>query len=422
MSKYLFLLDELPPTQSANGICAEKVMSCLKQSEDVFCITWDDADKVNKKPFHCVTIPKKPWTRFVARAKSEQGPHYRLLFAIARLFYWMKRMLLLPIWPIDSVSCVLRFFYAAKKLIKENGITHVIAVSYPGETLLAMYLLKWQFNNQIKTIMYPLDVTLEGMNHGTIIEKKLSRTCGRRFIRFCAKRADQVLVLENALYLYTEVFPESERKNFSCCGIPLLEKTDWTHYASNLSSKENEIHFVFGGNLLYSMRNPTALLDLIEKAPWPEDKGVYFDLYGKADSQIHEVWKGRYKRLQIVEHGWVDESILNAALLSANILISAGNNEKHLIPSKLFKYMSTGNPIVHLYLFDDDPCIPYLNKYGNAFLLRCDCDHTRNLIEYVMKCKAKKVEITSMFPSCVPQYTATMIQSKGEYTKHGNQE
>ena len=414
MSKYLFLLDELPPTQSANGICAEKVMYCLRQSGDVFCVSWDDFEKVKEKPFHCTTIPKKPWTRLVLSMKGKQGSYHRWLFLVARVIYWMKRMLLLPVWPVDSVSCVFRFFSAARKIIKENDITHVIAVSYPGETLLAMCMLKRQFGSRIKTVMYPLDVSLEGVNHGSAVEKKLSCALGRRFMRFCARRADQLLVLENAMYLYDKVFPESERKNFSCCGIPLLENIDWTQYVSGSSSKENEIHFVFGGNLLYDLRNPTALLDLIEKASWPEDKDIYFDLYGKADSQIQELWKGRYKRLRIVEHGWVDESILNVALLSANVLISVGNNEKHLIPSKLFKYMSTWNPIVHLYLVDDDPCIPYLKKYGNAFLFKYGNDETQRIMEYVMNCKPKSIEITSMFSSCIPQYTANMIQSKGE--------
>ena len=413
MNKYLFLLDELPPTQSANGICAEKVMSCLSQSGEVFCISWDDFEKVKEKPFHCTVIPKKPWTCFVSCMKGKQGSYHRWLFFVARMIYWMKRMILLPVWPVDSVSCVLRFFSAARKLIKENDITHVIAVSYPGETLLAMCMLRWKFGSRIKTVMYPLDVSLEGSNHGSAVEKKLSCVLGRRFMRFCARRTDQLLVLENAMYLYDKVFPESERKNFSYCGIPLLENIDWTQYDS-VSSSENEIHFVFGGNLLYSMRNPTALLDLIEAAPWPDEKQIYFDLYGKADAQIQELWEGRYKRLQIIEHGWVGEAALNSALLSADVLVSVGNNEKHLIPSKLFKYMSTGNPIVHFYFVDDDPCIPYLKKYGNVLLFKSEQDETQKLIKYVMNCKPKKVEITSMFPSCVPQYTANMIRNKGE--------
>ena len=76
--------------------------------------------------------------------------------------------------------------------------------------------------------------------------------------------------------------------------------------------------------------------------------------------------------------------------------------------------MSTGNPIVHLYLVDDDPCIPYLKKYGNAFLFKNGNDETQRIMEYVMNCKPKSIEITSMFSSCIPQYTANMIQSKGE--------
>ena len=85
MSKYLFLLDELPPTQSANGICAEKVMYCLRQSGDVFCVSWDDFEKVKEKPFHCTTIPKKPWTRLVLSMKGKQGSYHRWLFLVARV-------------------------------------------------------------------------------------------------------------------------------------------------------------------------------------------------------------------------------------------------------------------------------------------------------------------------------------------------
>jgi hypothetical protein len=410
MSKYLFLLDELPPTQSANGICAEKVMSCLRQSGDVFCVSWDDLEKVKEKPFHCTTIPKKPWTRLVLSMKGKQGSYHRWVFLAARVIYWMKRMLLLPVWPVDSVSCAFRFFSAARKLIKENDITHVIAVSYPGETLLAMCMLKRQFGSRIKTIMYPLDVSLEGVNHGSAVEKKLSCVLGRRFMRFCVRRADQLLVLENAMYLYNKVFPESERKNFSCCGIPLLENIDWTQYASDASSKENEIHFVFGGNLLYSMRNPTALLDLIEAAPWPEEKQIYFDLYGKADAQIQELWKGRYQRLRIIEHGWVDEAVLNGALLSADVLVSVGNHDRHLIPSKLFKYMTTGKKIVHLSFSQHDPCIPYLQKYENYFLLDAAHMDEERLVHFSTAAEYRINSAATLFPTCIPQYTAELIQ------------
>ena len=410
MSKYLFLLDELPPTQSANGICAEKVMSCLNKTEDVFCISWDACEKVKNKPFHCITILKKPWTRIVLALQGKQGLFCRLLFLFARVLYWMKRMLLLPVWPIDSVSCVFRFFCSARRLIKENGITHVVAISYPGETLLAMCMLKWQFGKKIKTIMYPLDVTLEGMDHGRVFEKKLSRILGRRFMRFCARQADQLLVLENALYLFEEVFPEQERQHFSCCGIPLLEHTDWNQYVSDSVSKKKEIHFVFGGNLLYSMRNPTALLDLVDKAAWPEEKRVYFDLYGKADSQLQEEWQGRYKRLQIIEHGWVDETTLNAALMSADVLVSIGNTDRHLIPSKLFKYMTTGKRIVHFCFTQHDPCLPYLQMYENYLLMDAMHLDGEKIVHFSTSPERSRRNATALFPTCIPQYTAELIK------------
>lgn len=411
MNKYLFLLDELPPTQSANGICAEKVMGCLAESEAVYVVSWDEPSKSTPDPFKRASVPRKPWDRFASAQKAKSGIFNRLFFLMARIIYRLKRMLLLPLWPAESVSTVYRFYTAAKRLICSEGITHIVAISYPGETLLAMRMLKRRFGSKVKTIMYPLDVTLEGMNHGSAAEKRLSRMFGYRVMRACARYADCVLVLENAERLYKRVFPETEQKNFKKCGIPLLEAINQAARLPRKDMHTGEVHFAYGGNLLYSMRNPTAFLDLLETSNWPTHMTLYFDLYGKADAALRDFWQGRYEKLHIVEHGWVSEKELNQALMDADVLVNIGNREPQLIPSKLFKYMSTGKPIAHMYTTRKDPCIPYLHRYGNSFLINPNETEASMIVEWVLNRKAGVPDITSMFPACVPQYTATIIRN-----------
>ena len=40
-----------------------------------------------------------------------------------------------------------------------------------------------------------------------------------------------------------------------------------------------------------------------------------------------------------------------------------------MTPSKIFEYISTGKPIISTAPIKEEPCIPYLTKYGNACII-----------------------------------------------------
>lgn len=405
MNKYLFLLDELPPTKSANGICVERVISYLQKKEKVYCITWN-TENINNENVCLNKIKKKKWARKVEHMVKYTTPIGKLVFLTARCIYKMKRVLMLPIWPIDSYGTVCEYYSSACNLIEKENITHVIAVSYPGETLLAMKKLKKRYGERIQTIMYPLDVTLEGKYDGLSFEKAISKKCGRRFLIKCGCFADKIIVLENVEYLYKKYFPSNLQKKFKVCGIPLVEEND---ECKNKKSKEElKVHCVFGGNLFYDLRNPTPLLDLLER----QNMEMVFDIYGSADDRLWKEWKGRYKNIQIKNHGWVSQDVLNNAILKADILINIGNAEEHLIPSKLFKYMCAKKIILHQKNTKNDPCVHYLKKYNKSFIY--DTNQISNADNFNIKTVfEKEVEIgnvEALFPRCTPQYTANIIK------------
>lgn len=407
MCRYLFLLDELPPTKSANGICAQKVMNRLKEFGEVYAITWDSEEKEVHKNYYVVRIPKKYFTRYSEKMKKKSGKINKLIFMLARILFFIKRMCLMPFWPVDSISCAKKYEKAAIQLIKEKGITHIIAVNYPGETLYAMKNIKKKYPH-VKAIMYPLDVSLEGRPSSKGIEKKLSTWGGRRFFRNCAKVADGILVLENAKALFLKTFPQEFHKKFIYCGIPLLEDINWDELPSRES--DGRLHIIFAGNLFSELRNPLIILDALEKSKGLADIQIVFDIYGQMDDSLKQHMFGRYKKITIVEHGWVDEKTLNEALNSADVLLNIGNSERHLIPSKVFKYMSSAKPILHLYSNPDDPCLPYLQKYENAFLFSTDNEYDKEkLLGFLLSKKSSKEKASKLFFSCTPLYTAEQI-------------
>lgn len=411
MEKFLFLLDELPPCKSANGICILKILEEIKKYGEVYCITWK---KGAYYPYiKSYTIRQKPWTRKVEWFKAhDTNIAVKVMFLVARIIYKMKRLLLLGIWPIDSLSTVYEYYKKASQIIANEKITHVIAVSYPGETLMALKHLKKVYKKEIVTIMYPLDVTLEGLSQGNEIEKYFSKIGGRRLLHDCLKFADKIFVLENAEKLYRSIFSKAEQKKFVISGIPMIERK---MPIKEEKKQDSFIHCAYGGNLFSDIRNPTPVLDILEDIGRKKTEKIIFDIYGAVDGKLNTAWKGRYSNLKIIQHGWVKEEELNQALSTADILVNIGNTQSHLIPSKLFKYMSMGKPILHQYVTNVDPCIPYLEKY-NAALCVCADDsieeNAKKIENFLEKKESNNTSLELLFPRCTPGYVANLIKEK----------
>lgn len=52
-----------------------------------------------------------------------------------------------------------------------------------------------------------------------------------------------------------------------------------------------------------------------------------------------------------------------------------------------------------------------MHRYGNSFLINPNETEESMIVEWVLNRKTGAPDITSMFPACVPQYTATIIRN-----------
>ena len=255
--------------------------------------------------------------------------------------------------------------------------------------------------------MYPLDVTLNGRRNARGLELRLSRIGGCRFIRRCAKYADRIIALENAERLFLDCLPNNEAKKLVFCGIPMIDSSGLQIQSE--PTPDSEIRLLYAGNLSLEARNPIPFLDTLEKLAEGLGKRIIFDICGQADEALRREWTRGYKNIILNERGWVSEEILNAAILSADILVNIGNREEHLIPSKLFKYMSAGKPIIHLCSALCDPCLPYLEVYGGYILLSAEAVETDSLERFICNPLTPVTKPELLFPTCTPEYTARAI-------------
>lgn len=409
MSKILFMLDNLPPTKSANGICVNQLLKCFNDTDEVFSLCLKQDDLYRKNTYY---IPDKPWNQKIMKLK-DYSRIKKHLFWIPRIGYRIKRFIFLPIWPVDSIITCINYYKKASYIINDKHIDKVVSVNYPGETLLAMVLLKKKYKDNLRTFMYPLDVSFVNPYCGRI-EKFFSSFFCPAFFRYCGKYADKILVLENAETIYKKVFNEESQKKFLIAGIPLITSP------SNDSYKKmgNNLHFVFSGTLDSKVRNPKSIFKLLDAIGKATNKRVIFDLYGSIDNHALNYLHDNKYNFTFVQHGWINSDLLDTELLKADVLINIGNNKENLIPSKLFKYMSLNKPIIHSYVINKDPCLPYLKKYRNSIILNeqlIDQNNISNelvqkILEFSLSKNVQNIDLKYMFPRCTPEYTVNLFK------------
>lgn len=400
---FLFLLGNLPPLVSANGVCVNSVMNEIRKHYKCFSISFSenpsDHDDYN---YH---IPMRKWDRIIQLLEQTKRRNQKIRHFFLRVYAVFIQMLMLPFWPAFSLSTVVNFYKKSSLLIKRENISCVVAVSYPGETLLALVLLRIRFRKRISLIMYPLDVSLGGKFDGKKIEKKISVISSKWLYRFCVFFADKIIVLENTIDLYKKILTGPNWAKAEICGIPLIKQ----ELPQKTSSCEKKIKLVYGGNIDSRVRNPFPILDYLEQLAKKNSCEICVDIYGFVSSHLSLKMSSRYSHIEINNCGWVPEKELDLAVENASALLSIGNNVGFLIPSKIFKYMSSNKPIIHFCAIKDDPCVPYLTKYGHSFLLYGEKMGDVDFVGWLQKNQSFSVDCQKLFPQCTPNYTACKI-------------
>ena len=104
------------------------------------------------------------------------------------------------------------------------------------------------------------------------------------------------------------------------------------------------------------------------------------------------------------------------SLQNADILISIGNRDSDMVPSKTFEYMSYCKPIIHFYILKEDPVIPTLTQYPNALLLDANesvqtlVEQTKAFLDKYSKISVDPKMIRELFYESTPEFSIDLIE------------
>lgn len=279
-------------------------------------------------------------------------------------------------WPAVDPNAIKK----CKKLLLNYNLSeydYIVVSHKPYESVLAILKLKHKFLNA-QIYLYELDpMTNE-------IDKKNGLG---RYLFFLSifkekkmyKKVDRIFHMESNRSKYTTQKYKTYFKKFSYLDIPLLN-FEATKAKTKTQRSYNEVKFIYTGILNRVYRNPEYTLLLLNQLDNYDVKTKFiFNFFSKGDCE--DIISKYCDNKSFVQHGYVDNDILNMYFNDADFLINIGNHYSNMLPSKLLTYISKGKPIIHFSSKKDDPCLPYLDKYGPALIIQEYESLEKNLIK-----------------------------------------
>lgn len=167
---------------------------------------------------------------------------------------------------------------------------------------------------------------------------------------------------------------------------------------------------IFAG-ALSNVVTPDYACKLLGQSPCRGMRGRFF-----TNTSTYAMRLDDCKRADVERLGWIGANELRDEMLAAGQLLSIAEVEGRQMSSKVFGYMATGKPIVHIYSAEDDVNVRHLRRYPLALCLRADAlavaDNARKLALWCVWSYGQRVawpEVLEQFGEMTPGHVAAQI-------------
>lgn len=187
---------------------------------------------------------------------------------------------------------------------------------------------------------------------------------------------------------------------------------------SNFVNNSEVPILLYGGGIDRFQRNPLKIIEFLNNVNSLIDFKVDFYSYGNMENQLKLLDK---KYVFFNNNNALKIEEFKKRILGSNILLSIGNMESDIVPSKIFDYISTGKPVIHFSFHENDPYQKYLKEYPSLIILVDDNfinEKNLNLVKkFIESCRNSNQcldfhEIKKHFIECTPAYVANQIIEK----------
>lgn len=220
---------------------------------------------------------------------------------------------------------------------------------------------------------------------GCVIEAGEDMVCARETVReFLERTRGEKMAFDEVAELFRDENPEVAVERLLNCGGG---------------------HLIIAGTFSKTVP-PTYLIDILGEARG----SVKVDVYTSA------AWVRRLSNNPVFTKSgssvtsWVPADMLPALFEEHDCLLSIGELPGKQLSSKIFGYMASGKPIVHIYHTDDDANLPYLAKYPLALTIMDDesklPENTSRLCRFLLWARGKKLNfdvVSETMCECTPE-------------------
>lgn len=372
MSKVLFIVRGYEPDISASGNLLKPIIEVAKKNHDITILCTSQYYK--EELYDGVKIIR------LAHINNEQN----IINKIKRQFstnYFYNEIL-------DEIRINIEKLYAIEKY------DALISVTYEESLALADTVIdkskKYHFQLEKLPIYTSLKIPIiyeNKMKNKELKEKKIVQSF-------------------NKIFCLPTVYKDYYSKGFE--NIVMVEHPMVVNKIVKSNTVDNNIRIIYGGGLDKKQRNPMQILLLFKKINNIFPIKLDFYSYNNIEKDLINFSKKNPFfdfNLPISKEDFYKEIELS------NFIITIGNKESDIFPSKLFDCISTGLPIIHFSQNDSDIYYDYLKNYSNSMIINIQEISTDTVFEDIItfiksrhNVKSSFSIIEKLYMECTPEY------------------
>lgn len=402
MKKYIILTGKYLPKPGATGICVHQVaLELWHRGNNVTVICYQDNELTDSDTIIVKKI-KIPSFFDDVSSKSE------LFRKISHFKSIVSKLVHINKYPLRSYRLVSRYEKEVIKNIESSPEQKIILIATlnPLEAVIAARNVKKRFPNRINLVYYNLDTLSNEKSDNGYLSSEYRMNCGLKWEKQLFPSFDKIIIMEcHKEHYFSTIFHDVEPKMVTA-NFPLFIHNN----SIDINKEKKYITFVYTGTLYRKMRNPLFLCNTLIQLQDKFDYRAFFLGSGDCNDILEDAVNrsnGKICTLGMQTH---DKALQK--ICEADVLLSIGNKNSQMVPSKIYEYMSTGKPIIHFFTSEMDICIELLKKYGNSLIIR-EGDPTvlSQINTFVKEIHVMDFRVVSeKFKSSSPSFTADIIE------------
>lgn len=397
----LVLADKLYPTPNANSICLKRIMDEFEKSGHRILI-------VNRSIDERITDRKENVVNFFQPIDEKWERSDSIWKKITYIFH---RVLRLQRWPRVQTDFTNKYLNSINQLTPIDEVDVILSLCHPYESVEAGYILKIQYPFK-KWIIYNIDTVSDSSM--SKIDRLLCCSIKKKALKWelnMFSAADLIVSFKSHQVHYSNPNYREISHKMIFQDVPLFEPE---RFVGSRDHGRDTIKIIYAGKFYPRFRDPRILIGLF--CGLKTHRNYEVSVYTTFDFVSYLNDSGENNG-DILAHSYVEEHELNSHLVSSDFLLSIGNSDSNMFPSKIVTYVSYGKPIIHIYQDEKDPVVSYLEAYPDKLLIdyRGDVENNKNKIANYIEGKhhsIDKKDLIIRYMESSPSYNTNQILSR----------